>query len=165
MKKSSAARLPIAKCYVSQATLDRLAALAEKVGRELGYKVKRAAVIRAAVTAWLHHTVALPLPEVGRVIRAAMRWEHNRLRRRRLMVRWTEETTRRLVDLTSNVRPWLDRAAPSGALVRAALMFWIDTSEQRSPDVLAQEVLPAIEKRGRKKRQLLNDSEPSRSTP
>jgi hypothetical protein len=148
---SSAARMAIVKCYLSQAMLDRLAPLADKAGRELGRTVDRAAVIRTALTAWLHQTKALPLPDVGQTIRRAMRVEPKNTRRRRLTVRWTEETARRLVDLTFNVRPWLHRAAPPSALVRAALVFWIDAAEQRSPDLLAQEILPGLEKRGRKK--------------
>jgi hypothetical protein len=109
---SSAARMPSVKCYLSQAMLDRLAPLTDKAGRELGRTVERAAVIRTAMTAWLHRTNALPLPDVGQAIRRAMRMERKSTRRRRLTVRWTEETARCLVDLTFNVRPWLHRAPP-----------------------------------------------------
>ena len=59
---SSAARMPIVKCYLSQAMLDRLAPLADKAGRELGRTVERAAVIRTAMTAWLHQTKAPKCP-------------------------------------------------------------------------------------------------------
>jgi hypothetical protein len=152
---SNAARMPIVKCYLSQAMLARLASLADKAGRELGRTVERAAVIRTAMTAWLHHTKALPIADIVQTIRRAMRVEHKSTRRRRLTVRWTEGTARRLVDLTFNIRPWLHRAPPPSALVRAALAFWIDAAEQRSPSVLAQEILLGLAKRGRKKANFL----------
>ena len=59
---SSAARMPIVNCYLSQAMLDRLAPLADKAGRELGRTVECAAVIRTAMTAWLHQTKAPKCP-------------------------------------------------------------------------------------------------------
>lgn len=147
---SSAARLPVVKCHIPQAMLDRLVPLAEKAGSALGRTVERAAVIRAAITAWLHHTKNLPIPELGRAIRVATRVTRGS-NCRRVTVRWTENTARCLVERAHDVRPWLGHEPPPTALVRAALAFWIDTAELCTADVLAQEILPAIELRGRKK--------------
>jgi hypothetical protein len=156
--RTSAAGLPIVQVYVSGTMIDRLGQLPVKGERELGRKGERAAVIREAVTAWLCHTAALSLRELGGTIRGAMR--QKRLSPRpRLLHRWTKKTERRLLDLVYDVSPWLLRPVPPIALAHVTLVFCIDTAEGRPPDVLAQEIGPALVKRGRTRREIIEESD------
>jgi hypothetical protein len=137
--------------YVSEAMTDRLDELALEVARVLDCEVTRAAVIRAAVVAWLD--VAQPRPDlrVSSAIRAATKrnGECPRLRHRQ---RWTKKTAQRLADLARVLRPSFDGRLTLAAMVRAALVFWMSAVEQLLPVDVAEEVRPHLEKRGRKKR-------------
>ena len=128
--------------------LVRLDELARATGRALACEVSRAAVVRAAVTAWLDVAESRPLDFMSQAIRAAAKRPPARFQP--CPQRWPAALAVRLEQFArSSKRALSCRVSPS-VVVRVAVAVWFDTA-LASPAVVTEAIRAARVPRGRKR--------------
>ena len=129
--------------------IEHLDRITKEATQALAVEVPRAAVVRAAITAWLTNVQQRPPNQMLQEIEAATRRSAIPLRRRH-PTRWPDEMSAQLAQLATLAARELGCQVPPGAVVRAAVRGWLADLALRSPDVVMKEVRAAMVKRGRK---------------
>jgi predicted transcriptional regulator len=134
--------------HLASEMLTRLDELAREVGRALAREVSRAAVVRAAVTAWLDVAESRPPDFMGQAIRAATKRPAEPLLR--YPQRWPAALRDRLDQFARSSTRALACKVSRSAVVRVAIAVWLDAAGA-SPAVATEAIRAALVSRGRKR--------------
>jgi predicted DNA-binding protein len=128
--------------------LARLDELAGATGRALACEVSRAAVVRAAVTAWLDVAESRPLDFVSQALRAAAKRPAARFQL--YPQRWPAALYDRLDRFARSSKRALACNVSRAAIVRVAVAVWLDAGPA-VPAVVTEAIRAALVPRGRKR--------------
>jgi hypothetical protein len=143
------ARLQRDVLHLASEMLARLDELAREVACVIARDVSRAAVVRAAVTAWLDVAERRPLDFMSQAIRAAAKRPPARFRH--CPQRWPATLSARLHQFArSSKRALACKVSPS-VVVRVAVAVWLDAAPA-APAVVTEAIRAALVPRGRKAR-------------
>lgn len=111
----------------------------------LACEVDRAAVVRAAVAAWLADAEERPLDIIHQAIRSSLLAEPAL---KHLSQHWPPEMAARLDGIATTAARALGRAVSRSAVVRAALFFWLAEAEERPASIVARAIGAMLVKHG-----------------
>lgn len=135
--------------HVESETLARLDEHARQAGHALACEVSRAAVVRAAVTAWLDVAERRPLDFMSQAIRAATKRPTAPFLS--YAQRWPVALYKRLDQFACSSKRALACKVSRAAIVRVAIVVWFDIAGA-SPAVVTEAIRAALVPRGRKAR-------------